>query len=123
MGSLIQNFSYLILNDNLETVKDGEVGELSLLGPNVGLGYYNDLKRTSDSFIQNPYNTVDREIMYMTGDMVKYDNKDKNIYFICRKDNQIKHMGYRIELDEIEQALNQINGISESVIILSLIHI
>ena len=117
LGSLIQNFSYLILNDKLETVKDGEVGELCLLGPNVGLGYYNDLQRTNESFIQNPYNMADREIMYMTGDLVKYDSNDKNIYFICRKDNQIKHMGYRIELDEIEHALNQIDGISESAII------
>ena len=55
--------------------------------------------------------------MYMTGDFVKYDSNDKNIYFICRKDNQIKHMGYRIELDEIEHALNQIDGVSESVTI------
>jgi len=117
LGSLIQNFSYLILNDKLETIKDGEVGELFLLGPNVALGYYNDLNRTSDSFIQNPYNTVDREIMYMTGDFVKYDSKDQKIYFICRKDNQIKHMGYRIELDEIDHALNKIDGISESVTI------
>jgi len=116
LGRLIQNFSYLILNDKLMSVKDNEVGELCLIGTNVGQGYYNDLKRTKDSFIQNPYKNH-KEIMYLTGDFVKYNSIDKNIYFVCRKDNQIKHMGYRIELDEIESALNRVNGITESAVI------
>jgi D-alanine--poly(phosphoribitol) ligase subunit 1 len=116
LGALIQDFSYLILDQKLKSVQDNEVGELCLIGPSVGQGYYNDKKRTKESFIQNPYKQ-DNEIIYLTGDFVKYDSKDKNIYFVCRKDNQIKHMGYRIELDEIESALNRVNGIAESVVI------
>jgi D-alanine--poly(phosphoribitol) ligase subunit 1 len=117
LGNLIENFNYLILNDKLEPVMEDEIGELCLLGPNVGLGYFNDEKRTNESFYQNPLNKDIKEIMYMTGDLVKYNTYDGFIYFICRKDNQIKHMGYRIELDEIEHALNQIEDISESVVI------
>ena len=62
-------------------------------GPNIALGYYNDFKRTKQVFVQNPYNKEFLEIIYKTGDLVRYDTKDKNLYFITRKDNQIKHMG------------------------------
>ena len=115
LGELIENFDYLILNSQLKQVKENEMGELCLLGKNVGLGYYNDSKQTNKYFIQNPLNTIHSELMYMTGDLVKYDSNTGYLNFICRKDNQIKHMGYRIELDEIEHALNQIDEISESV--------
>jgi D-alanine--poly(phosphoribitol) ligase subunit 1 len=57
LGSIADNFSYLILGDDNKKVQDGALGELCLLGPNVGLGYYNDPGRTDVSFVQNPYNT------------------------------------------------------------------
>ena len=46
--------------------------------------------------------------MYLSGDLVKIDKKNRQIYFVSRKDRQIKHMGHRIELDEIENALNKL---------------
>jgi D-alanine--poly(phosphoribitol) ligase subunit 1 len=122
LGEIALNFSFLILNDDLELVDDNDTGELCLLGPNVGLGYYNDKLRTNDSFVQNSLNSNYKDVMYKTGDLVRYDSNDKKIYFIGRKDNQIKHMGYRIELDEIEHALNQIESISESAVIHTLVN-
>ncbi|MBK7653144.1 MAG: AMP-binding protein [Flammeovirgaceae bacterium] len=95
-------------------VQDGALGELCLLGPNVGLGYYNDPGRTDVSFVQNPYNTEFREIMYKTGDLVRFETTDGKLYIQGRKDNQIKHMGCRIELEEIENALHRIEYISEA---------
>lgn len=115
LGSIAANFSYLILNEENKKVADGELGELCLLGPNVGLGYYNDPDRTVGSFVQNPYNQSFREIMYKTGDLVRLDPADGKLYIHGRKDNQIKHMGYRIELEEIENALHRIEYISEAV--------
>jgi D-alanine--poly(phosphoribitol) ligase subunit 1 len=53
--------------------------------------------------------------MYKTGDIVK--EKDGILYFKARVDNQIKHMGYRIELEEIEAGLNVIKGIEQSAVI------
>ncbi len=117
LGSIAKNFSYLILDDTNKMVADGELGELCLLGPNVGAGYYNDEERTSLSFIQNPYNHQTREIMYKTGDLVRLDPLDGKLYIHGRKDNQIKHMGYRVELEEIENALHQIAYISEAMAI------
>ncbi len=117
LGSIADNFSYLILGDDNKKVQDGALGELCLLGPNVGLGYYNDPGRTDVSFVQNPYNTEFREIMYKTGDLVRFETTDGKLYIQGRKDNQIKHMGYRIELEEIENALHRIEYISEAVAI------
>jgi D-alanine--poly(phosphoribitol) ligase subunit 1 len=117
LGHMARNFSYLIVNDENRKVPDGELGELCLLGPNVGMGYYNDLERTLASFVQNPYNTTFREIMYKTGDLVRLDPVDGKLYIHGRKDNQIKHMGYRIELEEIENALHRMPYISEAVAI------
>ena len=117
LGSIAANFSYLILDDESKMIPNGELGELCLLGPNVGLGYYNDLERTASSFVQNPYNKTFREIMYKTGDLVRLDPADGKLHIHGRKDNQIKHMGYRIELEEIENALHRIEYVSEAIAI------
>ncbi len=117
LGYMAANFSYLILDDENKKVADGELGELCLLGPNVGMGYYHDPERTAASFVQNPYNAAFREIMYKTGDLVRLDPSDGKLYIHGRKDNQIKHMGYRIELEEIENALHRLPYISEAVAI------
>jgi D-alanine--poly(phosphoribitol) ligase subunit 1 len=122
LGSIAANFSYLILDDEAKMVPNGELGELCLLGPNVGLGYYNDPDRTAASFVQNPFNKAFREIMYKTGDLVHLDPVDGKLYIHGRKDNQIKHMGYRIELEEIENALNRIEYISEAIAVHSSNH-
>jgi len=119
LGEIAANFSYLILDDENKIVADGEMGELCLLGPNVGLGYYNDPERTSASFVQNPYNHTFQQIMYKTGDLVSLDPTSGKIHIHGRKDNQIKHMGYRIELEEIENALHHLDYVAEAVAIYS----
>lgn len=115
LGSIAKNFSFLILNENGKQVAQGELGELCLLGPNVGKGYYNDPDRTFASFVQNPFSDKFQERMYKTGDLVRLDPNDGKLYIHGRKDNQIKHMGYRIELEEIENALHRIEHISEAI--------
>jgi D-alanine--poly(phosphoribitol) ligase subunit 1 len=114
LGAMAPNFACLILNEDLQTVTTGEAGELCLLGPNVGLGYINDRSRTALSFVQNPLNSAYREIMYRTGDRVRLNPADGKIYILGRMDNQIKHMGYRIELEEIETALHRLDHVREA---------
>jgi len=117
LGSMINNFSYIILDKNNDNTPEDEFGELCLLGPNVGKGYYNDLDMTNRSFVQNPFNKRYRELIYKTGDIVRFNPSDGKIYIGGRKDNQIKHAGYRIELEEIETALSQIDYISQAAVI------
>ena len=114
LGQIASNFSYLILDEEGRSVTAGETGELCLSGPNVGKGYYNDPARTAAGFVQNPRNDQFREIIYRTGDLARFNPDDGKLYIEGRKDNQIKHMGYRIELEEIEAALHCLDYISEA---------
>ena len=114
LGYIAENFSYLILSADGHPVAPGEIGELCLLGPNVGRGYYNDPDRTAKSFVQSPLNDKFGEIMYRTGDLARFDLTDGKLYIEGRKDNQIKHMGYRIELEEIEVALHCLSYVAEA---------
>lgn len=113
IGKLASNFRYLLMDDNLQESKKGE---LLLMGAQVGLGYFNDVDRTNDQFIQNPINKFFKDISYRTGDLMEL-KADGKLYFIGRKDNQIKHLGYRIELEEIESALNSIIEVKESCVV------
>jgi D-alanine--poly(phosphoribitol) ligase subunit 1 len=115
LGRIADNFAFMILDENGKAVSAGETGELGLLGPNVGKGYYNDAVRTAASFVQNPYNDSFPEVMYKTGDLVKLDHG--KLYIQGRRDNQIKHMGYRIELEEIEAALHCLDYVSEAAVL------
>lgn len=113
LGLLAQNFDFEILPLD-ET--DQNFGELFLRGPQVGLGYYNDPERTAKVFIQNPRHSLYVDIGYRTGDLVHRDARDW-LHFKGRADFQIKHMGYRIELEEIEAALNTLPAVTECAVI------
>ncbi len=113
LGKLAPNFSYVLLNDENVAVKPGDAGELCLLGPQVGLGYFNDAERTAASFQPNPLRPQVTERMYRTGDLAREDAAGL-LHFVGRKDNQIKHMGYRIELEEIEAALHRLGYVVQA---------
>lgn len=113
LGFLAQNFDFEILPLN-QTAPD--FGELFLRGPQVGLGYYNDPERTANAFIQNPRHSLYTDFGYRTGDLVRKDAGGR-LHFKGRADFQIKHMGYRIELEEIEAALNTLPEVKECAVI------
>ena len=104
LGFMAPSYKYIILPVDESNLN---FGELCLMGPGVGAGYYNDDERTRESFVQNPLNQESQEIMYKTGDLVRRA-ENGFLHFKGRKDNQIKHMGYRIELEEIEAGLNSL---------------
>lgn len=112
LGFLAPNFDYEIL----ATAEDPNAGELFLRGPNVGLGYYDDPARTAGAFIQNPTHRRYSDVGYRTGDLVRRDNAGR-LHFAGRIDFQIKHMGYRIELEEIEAALNTLPQVQECAVV------
>lgn len=114
LGRMADNFSFLIVDEDGGRVADGEPGELWLGGPNVGKGYYRDRARTADRFVQNPSHDRFAEVFYRTGDLVRLDPADGKIHILGRVDNQVKHMGYRIELEEIETALLCLDYVSEA---------
>ena len=110
IGKARRNAGVLILNDKNQETKQGEIGELCIRGSLLAFGYYKDKEKTNQAFIQNPLNDNYPELIYLTGDLVFYNDK-KEIMYVGRKDSQIKHLGYRIELGEIENNLLGIEGI------------
>ena len=116
IGFPCRNTDVLILNDQNQPCKEGEQGELCVRGSSLALGYWNDPEKTAKAFVQNPLNTRYPETIYRTGDLV-WRNERGEIMFVGRKDFQIKHMGYRIELPEIEHQVLGIDGIANACVI------
>ena len=111
LGKIADIFNYKIVDYKNKKVLDNNIGELVLSGPNVGYGYINDKENTRKNFIFNNKKLNIRT--YKTGDLVKYDKEKDLIYFIGRKDSQIKHMGYRLELNELEMVIGRMPLIKE----------
>lgn len=116
IGRLASNFRGLLLDGDRE-VDSGDVGELCLIGPNVGLGYYRDAAKTDEAFKTSPLCMTHAERMYRTGDLMRTDLGTGLLHFVGRKDQQFKHMGYRIEAGEIEEALNRLAGIERAIVV------
>ena len=89
-------------------------GEICIGGTGLALGYYKDVEKTKEKFVNNPLSDGMSKLIYKTGD-IGYYGEDGEIYFAGRKDNQIKHRGYRIELEEIEACGNEISGVERGV--------
>ena len=111
IGKACNNCDVMIIKEYGTKALNGEEGELCVRGSFLAMGYYNNPEKTSSVFVQNPLNRNYPEIIYRTGDIVKYNERGELIY-LSRKDFQIKHMGYRIELGEIEATINNVEGIS-----------
>ena len=111
IGIPFPNEKVFLLNDKNEIItKSNEVGEICVSGSCLSLGYYNNAEQSKNSFIQNPLNNYYAERIYRTGDLAKYNNFNELI-FCGRKDFQIKYLGHRIELEEIDRAIMKTNGI------------
>lgn len=98
---------YLLDEDNKLISEPNREGQICVAGITLALGYYGDAAETGARFVINPMNTLYEEKMYLTGDLARYD-EDGILYYIGRSDAQVKHMGHRIELSEIEFYANQV---------------
>ena len=85
-------------------------------GSSLALGYYNNDEQTKAAFVQNPLNQRYPEIIYRTGDLVHLNERGE-LMFDGRKDFQIKHQGYRIELAEIETAVLALDVIRNACVL------
>jgi amino acid adenylation domain-containing protein len=116
IGRPIDNVKALILDEQMQFVPFGEVGELYLGGDCLSLGYLNAPEKTNAVFLMNPIFEVQTDKLYRTGDLVCY-LPDGNIRHVGRKDLQVKINGIRVELGEIEKCLLAHEQINEAVII------
>ncbi|WP_141736193.1 non-ribosomal peptide synthetase/type I polyketide synthase [Oligoflexus tunisiensis] len=103
IGRPLENYTILILDEKMQLVPDGEIGDLYIGGLSLALGYMNRPDLTAERFIASPF--AEGERIYNTGDRARIV-KDGIIEYISRADDQVKIRGYRIELGEIEAVAN-----------------
>ncbi|QJD58113.1 acyl-CoA ligase (AMP-forming), exosortase A system-associated [Pseudomonas sp. gcc21] len=118
IGIAIPNAEVMVVRDDGSLCDDGEEGELVHRGALVGMGYWNDPARTAERFRPAPSQPRQQpipELAVWSGDRV-YRDADGFMFFVGRRDEQIKCSGYRISPDEIEQTLLESGLIDEAVI-------
>ena len=109
IGKAIWNTQLYVLDDEQNFLAENEVGEICIAGIGLARGYLNNTDLTAEKFI-----TKNGVRLYKTGDIGKFLS-DGNLYFLGRKDEQIKFNGYRIELNEISKTLESTDFIEQAV--------
>lgn len=114
IGKAFKNERVFLLDDNNQLIREKHIpGEICVSGSSLALGYYNNKEQTDKHFCQNPINTVYNEMIYRTGDLAEYNDLGE-LMFKGRKDFQIKYMGHRIELEEIDKNILKHDGVINS---------
>ncbi len=118
IGTPIKNTTIYILDKNLDIVPDGTTGELCIAGECLAEGYLNNQELTDEKFVDWTSPDGKNTRIYRTGDIAQF-LPDGNIEFLGRRDDQVKISGHRIELAEVELAINSLPGVLQTVVIAS----
>ena len=113
IGRAISNSSVYILDKENQLCPINTIGQIAICGDCVGNGYINNNKLTSEKFIKN---SLSKSAMYLTGDLGYYSSNGL-IHFIGRNDFQVKINGFRIEVEEVEKAINSCPNITNCIVI------
>ena len=116
IGRPITNTQIYLLDEQLQPVPMGSVGELHIAGASVGRGYLNDPQLTREKFIGNPFSSDPQSRLYKTGDLAR-SLPDGSFEFVGRTDDQIKIRGFRVEPNEICAALCSHESIDSAVVV------
>ena len=116
IGRALSNTDVWVLDQQMQLVPVGVVGELYIGGDGLAREYLGRAALTAEKFVPHPFSTKPGARLYRSGDMVRYLS-DGNLDFLKRRDHQVKIRGFRVELGEIEAALDQYWAIIESVVI------
>jgi acyl-coenzyme A synthetase/AMP-(fatty) acid ligase len=98
----------LVVDENLKEVPPGGEGELLMNGPQMSLGYWQDPEKTAVAFVIPP---GEREVFYRTGDRVRRPVGSAPLTHLGRIDFQVKILGHRVELGEVEAVVRDATGL------------
>jgi len=115
IGKPVQNTQIYVVDEELEAVAVGVVGEIVVGGEGVGRGYVGDGKETAAHYVPDPYRGAPGARLYRTGDMGRRW-KDGRLEFVGRRDEQVKVRGFRIELGEVEATLRAHREVREALV-------
>jgi amino acid adenylation domain-containing protein len=104
LGRPLANTICAVVDEALQPVGMGTVGELLIGGAGLARGYHNDPTRTAERFICAPPSLAGDGKFFRTGDFVRM-RSDGTLQFLGRRDQQLKVRGFRVELGEVESVL------------------
>lgn len=113
IGKPIANTQVYILDKNKALLPVGAEGEIYIGGKGVANGYFKNEELTKERFFKNPF--TGKGLIYGTGDFGKW-HSNGHLEYIGRKDDQIKIYGHRIEIKEIELALQSHKDVKASYV-------
>ncbi|GAB1515092.1 amino acid adenylation domain-containing protein [Actinophytocola sp. KF-1] len=111
IGVPMSELAFLLVDEDLNPVPDGEVGEIVVTGPGVAIGYLNRPELTAERFV-----TVGGVRGYRSGDLAAR-TPDGELVYHGRRDDQVKIRGYRIELGEVESAVRAVPGLAQAAVV------
>ncbi|HUG37737.1 MAG TPA: condensation domain-containing protein, partial [Candidatus Limnocylindrales bacterium] len=115
IGRPIPGAAALVVNDKGRPCAPGQVGEIVIRTPFRSHGYLNRPELTREVFVPNPFGDDPTDLVYRTGDLGRVLD-DGHFEFLGRKDFQVKILGVRVELEEIESRLRDHPGVVEAVV-------
>ena len=114
IGRPLAGLASIVVDETLNEVPDGDAGELLVTGPQTVPGYWQDGARTAERFVELAVTPKTTKRFYRTGDRV-IRTETGDYAYLGRTDFQIKVLGYRVELGEVEAALARGDGVVDAV--------
>ena len=108
IGEPFDQMEAVIVDEQLREVATAPAGELLMTGPQLSLGYWHDEEKTRQAFVSLPGRSG---TYYRTGDRVRRRAPGKPLLYLGRLDSQIKVLGHRVELGEVESAVRKASGL------------
>jgi len=114
IGRSIPDLQVHLLDEQIDPVSEGEIGEMYVGGQGLARGYFRRPELTAERFVPDPFSKEGGGRLYRTGDLARLRNAD--LEYLGRIDDQVKVRGFRIELGEIESAIMQYPDVMECVV-------
>ena len=112
IGEPFEDMEALIVDEELREVAPGCEGELLMTGPQLSQGYWSDEAKTRGAFVSVAGRTG---TYYRTGDRVRRSAPNKPLIYLGRLDSQVKVLGHRVELGEVEAVVRSLSGVDAVV--------